>query len=394
MKTPRPRLVGEIEARLRDYPVVALIGMRQSGKTTLAREIAARRRGPTHVFDLEDDRDLARLREPIVALESLRGLVVLDEIQHLGDVFRSLRVLADRPRTPCRFLVLGSASGDLLGQSAESLAGRIAYVHVGGLALDEVGPARLDHLWLRGGLPRSLLAHSDAASREWRQNYVRTFLERDVPQLGIGIPAATLRRFWTMLAHWHGQIWNGSSFGSSFGVSHTTVRRYLDALTDALVVFQLQPWFENVGKRQVKTPKIYLSDSGLLHTLLQIDSRAALLGHPKVGASWEGTMLTQTVQCLGAEPEERFFWSTHAGAELDLFVIRGRQRIGVELKHTSMPALTPSMRIAMRDLRLDRLYVVHAGKETFPMGDRVTAVAARRLLEDVPPLRHGRGLQR
>lgn len=386
MSLPRLRLVGEIETRLRDYPVVALIGMRQSGKTTLAREIAARRRGSTHVFDLEDDRDLARLREPVAALESLRGLIVLDEIQHMADIFRSLRVLADRPRTPARFLVLGSASGDLLGQSAESLAGRIAYVHIGGLALDEVGPLRLDRLWLRGGLPRSLLARSDAASHEWRQNYVRTFLERDVPQLGIGIPAATLRRFWTMLAHWHGQIWNGSAFGSSFGISHTTVRRYLDALTDALVVFQLQPWLENLGKRQVKAPKVYLTDSGLLHTLLQVDSLEALLGHPKVGASWEGTMLTETVRHLGAAPEERFFWSTHAGAELDLLVVRGRQRVGVELKHTTAPTLTPSMRIAMHDLRLDRLYVVHAGKDSFPMGDRMTAVAARRLLDDIPPL--------
>lgn len=372
---------------MRDYPVVALLGMRQSGKTTLARHIGAGRRGPTHFFDLEDDRQLARLREPLAALEPLRGLVVLDEIQHLPGVFRSLRVLADRPRTPCRFLVLGSASGDLLGQSSESLAGRIAYVHVGGLALDEIGPARLDRLWLRGGLPRSLLARSDAASREWRQNYVRTFLERDVPQLGIGIPAATLRRFWTMLAHWHGQIWNGSQFGSSFGVSHTTVRRYLDALTDALVVFQLQPWSANVAKRQVKAPKVYLTDSGLLHTLLQIDSMDALLGHPKVGASWEGAMLAQAVQHLGAEPEERFFWSTHAGAELDLLVVRGRQRIGVELKHTSTPAPTPSMHIAIRDLRLDRLYVIHAGKESFPIGERMIAVAAKRLLEDVAPLK-------
>ena len=385
--TPRQRLVSQIEARLREYPVVALIGMRQSGKTTLARDIAVRRRGPTHVFDLEDDRDLARLREPIVALESLRGLVVLDEIQHLPDVFRSLRVLADRSRTPCRFLVLGSASGDLLGQSAESLAGRIAYVHVGGFALDEVGPASLDRLWLRGGLPRSLLARSEAASREWRRQYVGTFLERDVPQLGIGIPAATLRRFWTMLAHWHGQVWNGSAFGSSFGVSHTTVRRYLDALTDALVVFQLQPWVENLAKRQVKAPKVYLSDSGLLHTLLRIDSMDALLGHPTVGASWEGVMLRQVARQLGAEPEESFFWSTHAGAELDLLLVRGGRRVGVEIKHTSAPVPTPSMRIAMRDLRLDRLYVVHAGPETFPMGERVTAVAARRLLEDVAPLR-------
>lgn len=389
MILPRSRLIGEIEARLRDFPVVALVGMRQSGKTTLAREVAARRRGPTHFFDLEDDRDLARLREPVATLEPLRGLVVLDEIQHLAGVFRSLRVLADRPRNPARFLVLGSASGDLLGQSAESLAGRIAYVHVAGLALDEVGPARLERLWLRGGLPRSFLARSEAVSVEWRRSYVRTFLERDVPQLGVGIPAAALRRFWTMLAHWHGQIWNGSAFGGSFGVSHTTVRRYLDALTDALVVFQLHPWSENLGKRQVKAPKVYVSDSGLLHTLLQIDSMEALLGHPKVGASWEGTVLTQVTRHIGAAPEERFFWATHGGAELDLLIVRGRRRVGIEIKHTAMPSLTPSMRSAMRDLELDRLDVVHAGRHTFPLADGVTAVAARRLLEDMPALGGG-----
>lgn len=387
MKVLRRRLLDAIRSGLRDYPVVALIGMRQSGKTTLARDYVESRTGPTHFFDLEDDRHLARLREPIAALEPLRGLVVLDEIQHLPGVFRSLRVLADRPGTPCHFLVLGSASGDLLGQSAESLAGRIAYVHVHGLALDEVGPDRLDRLWLRGGLPSSLLARNDAVSFAWRQNYVRTFLERDVPQLGIGTPAATLRRFWTMLAHWHGQIWNGSEFGSSFGVSHTTVRRYLDTLTDALVVTLLQPWSENIRKRQVKSPKVYLTDSGLLHTLLQIEDRDALLSHPKVGASWEGMLMAQCVGRLGAEPEECYFWSTHAGVELDLFVIRGRQRIGVEFKHTSAPTPTNSMRVALHDLGLDRLHVVHAGSDSFAMGDRVTAIAAARLLEDMAPLR-------
>lgn len=386
MRKPRPRLLAEIQEKLRDYPVVALIGMRQSGKTTLAHQVAEAWRGEVHFFDLEDDRHLARLREPIAALEPLRGLVVLDEVQHLPGVFRSLRVLADRPRKPGRFLVLGSASGDLLGQSAESLAGRIAYVHVGGLSLEEIGSKQLDRLWLRGGLPGSLLARNDASSSTWRQNYIRTFLERDVPQLGIGIPAATLRRFWTMLAHWHGQIWNGSELGSAFGVSHTTVRRYLDTLTDALVVTQLQPWAENLAKRQVKSPKVYLTDSGLLHTLLQIESTTELLEHPKVGASFEGAMLAQVVHQLGAEPEERFFWSTHSGAELDLLVVRGRRRIGVEFKHTAMPAPTPSMRIATSDLRLQHLYVVHAGRDSFPMGDKLTAIAASRLLEDLEPL--------
>lgn len=387
MKVVRQRLHDEVQARLREFPVVALIGMRQSGKTTLARDILATQAGQAHFLDLEDARQLARLREPIAALEPLRGLIVLDEIQHLPDVFKALRVLADRPGRPARFLVLGSASGELLGQSAESLAGRIAYVEVPGLCLDEVGPPRLERLWLRGGLPASLLARNDAASTRWRENYVRTFLERDVPQLGIGIPAATLRRFWTMLAHWHGQIWNGSAFGSSFGVSHTTVRHYLDALTDALVVTALQPWTENIQKRQVKAPKVYLTDSGILHTLLQLHTHEDLLSHPKVGASWEGLMLSQAVRRLGAAPEERFFWATHAGAELDLLAVRGRQRIGVECKLTSMPAPTASMRVAIADLKLDHLYVLHAGKDTFPLGEQLTAVAAARLLEDLPRLR-------
>jgi predicted AAA+ superfamily ATPase len=386
MQEQRTELRKRVEATLRRYPVVALLGMRQVGKTTLARDVADRRRGPKHVFDLEDDRQLARLREPIAALEPLRGLVVLDEIQHLPNVFRSLRVLADRPGNPARFLVLGSASGDLLRQTAESLAGRIAYIRVDGLSLDEIGVERLDDRWLRGSLPPSVLARSDAESLVWRQNYVRTFLERDIPQLGVRIPATTLRRFWTMLAHWHGQIWNGSEFGSAFGISHTSVRRYLDTLGDALVVQQLQPWHQNLSKRQVKSPKVYLTDSGLLHALLQIPTKHDLLAHPKVGSSWEGMMLQATVAHLGAAPEECFFWATHAGAELDLLVVRGRRRLGFEFKHTSQPTTTTSMRVAIDDLGLDRLTVVHAGTETFPMADGIRAVAARRLLVDVTPL--------
>lgn len=382
----RWRLRERVETALRRFPVVALLGMRQVGKTTLAREIASRRRGPVHVFDLEDDRHLARLREPLAALEPLRGLVVLDEVQRLPGLFRSLRVLADRPRTPARFLVLGSASGDLLHQSAESLAGRITHVDVDGVTLEEIGADRLAVRWLRGGLPASLLARSDDASMDWRRSYVTTLLERDLPQLGVRVPSTTMRRFWTMLAHWHGQIWNGSEFGSSFGISHTAVRRYLDVMTDAMVVVQLAPWHENLAKRQVKSPKTYLTDSGLLHTLLQIDSHESLLGHPKAGASWEGVMLQATVSHLGARPEERFFWATHAGAELDLLIVRGKRRLGFEFKHSSQPAPTTSMRIASKDLRLDRLVVVHAGTDSFPLGDGVQAVAASRLLEDVEPL--------
>lgn len=386
MAMDRWRVRERIELALRRNPVVALLGMRQVGKTTLAREVAANRRGPTHLFDLEDDRVLARLREPIAALEPLRGLVVLDEVQRLPELFRSLRVLADRPRTPARFLVLGSASGDLLHQSSESLAGRIAHVPVGGFTLDETGIARLDTRWLRGALPASFLARGDEASLEWRRSYMTALLERDLPQLGVRIPATTMRRFWTMLAHWHGQIWNGSEFGAAFGISHTSVRRYLDVLTDAMVVVQQQPWHENLAKRQVKSPKIRLADSGLLHALLQIGTLDELLGHPKVGASWEGFAMQEVVAHLGARPEECFFWSTHTGAEIDLLIVRGNRRLGFEFKHSSQPVSTPSMRIALADLRLDSLVVVHAGKDSFPMGDGVRAVAAQRLLQDIEPL--------
>lgn len=386
MDVERELLRRRIEGSLRRYPVVGLLGMRQVGKTTLAREIAARRRGPSHVFDLEDDRHLARLREPIAALEPLRGLVVLDEVQRLPGLFRSLRVLADRPAKPARFLVLGSASGDLLHQSAESLAGRIEYVPIEGFSLAETGAKVLEPRWLRGGLPPSFLARGDDASFEWRRNYVTTLLERDMPQLGVRIPATTMRRFWSMLAHWHGQIWNGSEVGSSFGVSHTTIRSYLDIFCDAMLAFQLQPWHENLSKRQVKSPKIYLSDSGLLHSLLQIRTADDLLGHPKAGASWEGLMMQQVVTQLGALPEERFFWATQRGAELDLLLVRGKRRLGFEFKHTSQPAPTKSMAVALEDLRLDEVVVVHAGSDSFPLDDRIRAVAASRLLTDIEPL--------
>lgn len=386
MEIDRPDLVARLSAALERFPVVALVGTRQVGKTTLARRFAAGRQGPVHHFDLEDDRQLARLQEPIAALEPLRGLVVLDEVQRIPEVFRSLRVLADREGVPARFLVLGSASGDLLRQSAETLAGRIAYLRVDGLDLAEVGMERLHDRWLRGGLPRALLAADDEVSFDWRKQYVRTFLERDLPQLGVRIPAATIRRFWTMLAHWHGQIWNGSVFGSSFGVAHTTVRRYLDTLRDALVVMQLQPWHENIAKRQVRSPKVYLVDSGLLHFLLGLQTMDDVLSHPKVGASWEGFLLNQVVHRLGADPEECYFWATHGGAELDLLVVRGRRRVGVEFKLSAQPQATAAMHVAKSDLKLDRLHVVHAGEHTFPLAAGIEAIAARRLLDDLAPL--------
>ncbi len=383
---PRSAELTVLEKRLAAYPVVGIVGARQVGKTTLARALAARRRGAVTYFDLEDPGDQARLAEPMLALRELRGLVVIDEVQRAPSLFESLRVLADRPRSPARFLILGSASPALLRQGSESLAGRIVYHELGGLTLDEVGVENVGRRWLRGGFPRSYVARSNAASHEWRSAFLRTFLERDLPAFGITVGATTLRRFWTMLAHRHGQLWNASEFGRSFGMADTTIRNYLDVLTSALVVRQLRPWHENLSKRQVRAPKTYVVDSGLLHTLLNLRTREDLESHPKVGASWEGFVLEQVVARLGAERDECFFWATHAGAELDLIVVRGKTRLGFEVKRTTAPRLTRSMAVAMEDLRLARLDVVHAGDATFPLGKNVRAVAMRRLLEDVRPL--------
>jgi predicted AAA+ superfamily ATPase len=371
---------------LRRSPAVALLGPRQAGKTTLAGELRRSWTGPSTSFDLEDPGDLARLADPMLTLRPMRGLIVLDEIQRLPELFPVLRVLADRPRSPARFLVLGSATPQLLRQSSESLAGRLAFHELGGFSAGEVGIDHLDSLWLRGGFPRSFLARSGRESLDWRLDFVRTFLERDLPQFGVSIPAATLRRFWTMLAHYHGQIWNGSEFARSFGVSDMTVRRYLDLLVATFVVRVLQPWHENLGKRQVKSPKIYLADSGLLHALLNIPTREDLERHPKVGASFEGFALAAVVDRLRVAWNECFFWATHAGAELDLLVVRGRTRIGFEFKRTVAPAVTPSMRTALKDLRLSRLDVIHAGGRTFSLAPRIRAVPLSRILNDLAPL--------
>jgi hypothetical protein len=295
-------------------------------------------------------------------------------------------VLVDRPEAKARFLVLGSAGPDLLRQTSETLAGRIAYHRLEGFDLREAGMENADRLWLRGGFPRSFLASGEDDSFEWRRGFVRTFLERDLPGLGMRTPGTTLYRFWQMLAHYHAQTWNGAELGRAFGVSATTVRRYLDLLEAALVVRVLPPWFENIGKRQVRSPRVYVEDEGILHTLLGIESREDLLSHPKVGASWEGFVLSQIVSLLGVRPEETFFWATHAGAELDLLVVRGRKRIGFEFKRTTAPTPTRSMHAARKSLGLERVDVIHAGEHTFPLGDHLRAVAFRRLFEDVEPL--------
>ncbi len=382
---PRAHHVRTVRQRLRQFSVVAVLGPRQIGKTTLATLVAGAHAGPVHRLDLEHPADLGRLLEdPILALGDLRGLVIIDEVQRRPDLFPVLRVLADRTPRRARFLVLGSASPDLIRQSSESLAGRIHYYQLGGLGLNEVGAGRLNRRWLRGGFPPAWLAPTHAAAFLWLESFIRTFLERDMPTLGVRVPAPALRRFWTMLAHWHGQTWNSTEFARSFGVSDTTVRRYLDLLTGALVVRQLQPSHANVSKRQVKAPKIYLRDTGVLHALLGVADMRALESHPKSGASWEGFLLETIIDRLGLAEEQAHFWAAHTGAEIDLVVARGgRRRIGIEIKRTTAPRVTRSMRSVLTDLELSEVVLVHAGPESYRLDDRVRAVAAARLETDL-----------
>lgn len=381
---PRSEHVEVILGRLQSFPAVAILGPRQIGKTTLAQQVARKAAGPVHWLDLENPADLNRLiDDPLLVLDELRGLVVIDEVQRRPDLFPILRVLADRRPRPARFLILGSASPDMIRQSSESLAGRINYHELGGLGLKEVGYHRLNRRWLRGGFPQAWLARSNEAASLWIESFVRTFLERDLPELGLRVPSAALRRFWTMLAHWHGQVWKASEFARSFGVADTTVRRYLDILTGALVVRQLQPWHENIAKRQVKSPKLYLRDSGVLHALLGIGDMHALNAHPKCGASWEGLVLESVIEQLGLSNEQAFFWAVHTGAELDLLVPRGRHPVGIEIKRTVAPKVTRSMRTAIDDLNLHEVVVIHAGRESYRLAAKVRAVAASRLDADL-----------
>lgn len=383
----RNQHIERVTGLLKRHPVVALLGARQIGKTTLAREIARDRGGAAHFYDLENPRDVARLHDPMSELGDLRGLIVLDEIQRRPGLFPVLRVLADRPRTPGRFLVLGSASPELLRQSSETLAGRVAHYELGGLDLSEVGGEKYQKLWTRGGFPRAFLARSEPASLEWRREFIRTYLERDLPQLGIRIPGPTLHRFWSMLAHYHGQLLNSSELARAFGVADSTIRRYLDILTATFVVRQLPPWHANLGKRQVKSPRIYLSDSGILHALLDISDLASLRRHPKVGASWEGFAMESVLAHLQARPDECHFWRTHDGAELDLLITSGPRRLGFEFKHTSTPALTPSMRNALVDLELHQLWVIHTGPNEFKLAPAVRALPLTQVTSTIKPLR-------
>lgn len=377
---PRPVLLSALRAALDRAPVVAMLGPRQCGKTTLARQLVPV--DSANYFDLEDPISLTRLDEPLTALGELRGTVVIDEVQRRPELFPLLRVLADRDDSPARFLILGSASPGLLRQSSESLAGRLELMEMQGFSLAEVGLEAAPGLWLRGGFPRSYLARNDGDSLIWRRDFIRTLLESDLPQLGVRVPAPTLQRFWAMLAHFHGQLWNGAELGRSLGVNQTTCRRYLDLLAGVFMVRLLQPWHANLLKRQVKAPKIYFRDSGLLHQLLQIPDQDALLRHPRLGASWEGFVIEQLLAAW--RPEGAWFWATHGGAELDLLVQRGSRRIGVEIKRADAPRLSASMRQALLDLELDDLLVITPGERGYRLQERARVVTLAEALQQPP----------
>ena len=378
----RDQLIQRLRQALKRSRVVALLGPRQCGKTTLARQIVPAE-SPGY-FDLENPRHIERLAEPMSALENLRGLVVIDEVQRRPDLFPVLRVLADRTPLPARFLILGSASPALLRQSSESLAGRIERVPMGGLTMGETGLASLPRHWLRGGFPRSFLAEDEDASFRWRQEFVQAFLERDIPQLGFVSPALTLHRFWSMVAHYHGQIWSAAEPARSLGIGETSVRRYLDLLNDLFMVRQLPAWHANLKKRQVKSPKVYFRDTGLLHHLLGIRDEGELERHPKCGASWEGYVVEEILKAV--EPEAAYFWATHQGAEIDLVLVKQGRMYGVECKRVDAPALTPSMRIALEDLKLERIAVVYPGPHRHALASRVEAVPLAAVMDGMDGL--------
>ncbi|MXV94509.1 MAG: ATP-binding protein [Gemmatimonadetes bacterium] len=387
MLLERPTPIERIRRAFSVHPVAALTGPRQCGKTTLAREIAARAPRSTY-FDLEEAASRRRLSAPEHALGRLEGLVVIDEVQRLPTLFETVRVLVDRPGNAARFLLLGSASPTLIRGVSESLAGRVGLVDLGGFDLGEVGPDRWRRLWLRGGFPRSYLSSPDG-SVIWRRNFVRTFLERDLPQLGITIPAERLRRFWTMIAHYHGQTWNAAEFARSLGTSEGTARNYLDILAGAFMVRLLPPWFANVRKRQVKSPKTYIRDTGVLHTLLDLQDEADVTGHPKLGASFEGFAIEQLLSAF--DTRNAYFWGTHGGAELDLLVRHRGARYGFEFKFADAPGPTRSMRIALNDLQLDHLCIVYPGTEAYSLDDRLSVLPVSQVQQKALELMRARG---
>ena len=367
-------------------PITALLGPRQCGKTTLARTFAIEKHAT--IFDLESQPDIRRLQNPELALGSLEGLVILDEIQQMPELFSVLRVLVDRPENKARFLILGSASPEIIRNVSETLAGRVEFVELSGFDLSETGVDSWQTLWVRGGFPRAYLASSEDDSLAWREGFIRTFLERDIPQLGINIAPTAMRRFWVMLAHYHGQTWNASEIARSLSVSDKTVRTYLDILTGTFMIRQLQPWYQNISKRQVKAPKIYFRDSGLLHSLLELPDRHSLLGHPKVGASWEGFVLEQVLQAI--RPIQTYYWATYNRAEIDLFIPYFGCRYGIEIKFNEAPEITTSMRIALDDLQLDHLWVIYPGGYSYPVHEKITVVPLQNMGEIVARLQNQR----
>jgi uncharacterized protein len=374
----RPHLQSDVSKAIKRSRVVALIGPRQCGKTTLLQTVVGKR--STNYFDLEDPESLARLDEPMTALRDLRGVVAIDEVQRRPDLFPILRVLADRKPIRARFLLSGSAAPALLQQSSESLAGRLEVIEVGGFQLADLGTKNIDKHWLRGGMPLAYLARSNDDSFTWRKQFIQTFLQRDLQQLGIAVAPPAMSRFWTMLAHYHGNIWSATDPAQSLGVGESTVRRYLDSLTGVLMVRQLRPWHENLGKRQVKAPKVYVRDSGLLHALLGIRTAQDLLTHPKAGASWEGYAIEEILKAV--RPDDSYYWATYQGAELDLLLFIRGKRIGIEVNRKDAPTMTPSMRSALQDLKLDRLIVAYPGERTYAISDRALAVPLPRLLQE------------
>jgi uncharacterized protein len=373
----RPFYIQRLTASVKRSPVTALLGPRQCGKTTLARMFGESK--DATYLDLESQPDLRRLQNPELMLGSLKGLVILDEIQAMPELFNVLRVLVDRPKNRTKFLLLGNASPGIIKGVSETLAGRVEFVELSGFDLRETATHTQEKLWLRGGFPRSFLSSTDEDSMAWREGFIRTFLERDIPQLGITIPPAAMRRFWTMLSHYHGQYWNASELARSMGLSDKTVRSYLDILTGAYMIRQLQPWYENIGKRQVKAPKIYFRDSGLLHSLLVLPDLHSLHGHPRVGASWEGFALEQALQTI--RPAESYFWATQSGAEIDLFYIQRGKRYGIEAKYNEAPQITRSMRSSLETLGLSHLWVIYPGEKIYPVDDKITVYPLRKIAD-------------
>ena len=382
----RPGILDSIEQGLAETPVTVLLGARQTGKTTLARLYSGRKTTfkKVHYFDLEQPADLAALSTPELTLKPLEGLVVIDEVQRRPELFSFLRPLTDRTPLPARFLLLGSASPSLVKGVSESLAGRVSFVNVPGFSLQEVKTDNEESLWLKGGFPRSWLAPNNNASLRWRESFIATFLERDIPQLGIRIPAETLRRFWLMICHYHGQIWNASEIARSIGVTEKTARHYLDILAGTYVARVLAPWYENIGKRQVKSPKVYVRDSGILHALLGIETMMGLRAHPKYGASWEGFALEQILMLVG--DRQVFFWGTHRGAELDLLVMHHGKRYGFEFKCQDAPTMTRSLHVALEDLRLTKGFIIYPGERRYPVHGKVQVFPLKDFVDNPPEL--------